>query len=423
MAKLLIDGEHKLAGKVYVNGNKNSALKLLAAALLTDGVTKLTNCPIIHDVSVMGEIVRELGAQVDGLGTRTISINAKNINSFKIGKELSGRVRTAPLLIAPLLLKFGKAEITTHGGCSLGLRLLSTHFKLLADMGALIKKQNGGFLISYKAKPKNRQIFLEEASVTATELGLLLASGIPAETTILDAACEPHVADLAQMLTKMGAKIYGAGTNIIKIVGTKNLKAVTHMVGYDHVEAGTWAILAAATGSRLTIKNTPKEHMGMVCAYIAHFGVANYFSDDTTWEIIPSKLLFDGSIKEVQTRPWPGFPTDLMSPLIVLATQTKGPILCHDWMFEWRMFFVDDLIKMGAKIIVADPHRVVVLDSKKLKGSNLVCKDIRAGMAMVIAALCAKGKSEIEKVEIIERGYEDLVGKLKKIGAKVERLD
>lgn len=423
MAKLIIDGDAVLSGEVSVSGNKNSALKLLAASLLPTGISTLTNCPMINDVSVMGEIVRELGAKVEGLGTNTVTVDPAGVNTFIIGKELSGRVRTAPLLIAPLLLKFGKAEITTHGGCSLGLRLLSTHFKLLTDMGAQIKQKSGGFLISYKQKPANREIFLEEASVTATELGLLLASGIPAETTILDAACEPHVADLAQMLTKMGAKISGAGTNVIKIVGTKKLKAVTHMVGYDHVEAGTWAILAAATGSRLTIKNTPKEHMGMICAYLAHFGVVNHFSDSSTWEIMPSELLFDGSIKEVQTRPWPGFPTDLMSPLIVLATQTKGPILCHDWMFEWRMFFVDDLIKMGAKIIVADPHRVVVLDSKSLKGSNLVCKDIRAGMALVIAALCAKGKSEIEKVEIIERGYEDLIGKLAKIGAKVERLD
>ena len=423
MSKFIIKGGNKLKGSVNVSGNKNSALKLIAASLLGDSTTKLENVPVIVDVSIMAEIVNELGCSVRGIGTNNLTIKPKGVNTHIIGKELSGSIRTAPLLIAPLLLKFGKAQITTKGGCSLGYRLLATHFGLLEDMGAKIKKSNGGYLITFKPTKKKRDIFLEEASVTATELGLILAAGIPSETVISGAACEPHVEDLAEMLIKMGASVEGAGTNTIRIVGKKKLKGVNYTVAPDHIEAGSWAILAACTAGELTIENVKKEDLRMICAYFSHLGVRYSFPTNNTWKIHKSKLKFDGKVKEFQTRPWPGFPTDLMSPFIVLCTQTLGQTVCHDWMWEWRVFFVDDLISMGAKIIIADPHRVIITGRKRLEGDKMVCKNIRAGMAIVIAALAAKGASEIDKVEMIERGYEKLFEKLIKVGADVIKVD
>lgn len=422
MAKLLVTGGTKLTGTVRVSGNKNAALKLLAAALLAKGKTTLTNVPDIHDITVMYQVLEELGCSVAKPQKGTLVIDPSGLNTHIVSKELSGRIRTAPLLIAPLLLKFGKAEITTHGGCSIGYRLLSTHFAMLEALGAKVAQKDGGFKIAFDAKPVKRDVFLEEASVTATELGLILAAGLPSETIISDAACEPHIEDLAAMLTAMGAKVIGAGTNTITITGSTSLKGVTHAVSPDHVEAGTWAIAAATTGGHVKITGARARDLRMIRAYLAHFGVQDKFVKDT-WEIMPSDLVFDGKVKEFQTRPWPGFPTDLMSPLIVLATQTKQPILLHDWMFEWRMFFVDELIKMGAKMVIADTHRVISLEPKRLKAEKLVCKDIRAGMAVLIAALSAKGTSEIDKVEVIERGYEDLLEKFQGLGAQMSRVD
>lgn len=423
MSRFNIKGKTPLSGTIEVSGNKNSALKQIVASLLTDEQTILTNVPRINDFLVMEEIVDKLGAKVHREADNKVTVDPKKLNTHIIEKELSGKVRTAPLLMAPLLLRFGKAQIFTEGGCSIGLRLLSTHFNMLEEMGAKIKSGNGGHLITFNPKPEKREIFLEEASVTATELGLMIASGIPSETVIYDAACEPHIEDLAELLIKMGADIKGAGTNTLYIKGVKNLKGVTHSVQPDHIEAGSWAIAAAVTGGRMTIKNAPQKALRMTSLYLNHLGLKHDFSDENTWEIYPSDLKFDGKIKEFQTRPWPGFPTDLMSPLIVMATQSEGVMLYHDWMYESRMFFVDDLVKMGAKIIIADPHRVVVTGPRKLRGNNMISKDIRAGISVVIAALAAEGESVIEKIEIIERGYHGLLEKLLKLDAKVERID
>lgn len=423
MAKLIIQGGQQLTGSVSVSGNKNSALKLLAATLLTTEKSTISNVPQIHDVEVMAQVMQELGAKVTKDDSNTYTIDPSGVNTHIISKELSGRIRTAPLLIAPLLHRFGKSQITTHGGCSLGLRLLSTHFDLLTQMGAKVSQREGGFDISFTKSAKTRDVFLEEMSVTATELGMLFAAGLPGKTIIGDAACEPHIVDLAHMLTKMGANIKGAGTNTVEITGSHKLSGVSHTVTPDHVEAGTWAIAAAATGSNLIIKGADPEDLRIIRAYMKHLGVQDKITSSGDWEILPSKLEFDGQIKEFQTRPWPGFPTDLMSPFVVLASQTKGAIVCHDWMYEWRMFFVDDLVKMGAKLVIADTHRVVLLEPKRLKGEKLVCKDIRAGIAIVIAALTAKGTSEIDKIEVVERGYENILGKLQGLGVVVERVD
>jgi UDP-N-acetylglucosamine 1-carboxyvinyltransferase len=423
MSKIIINGGNKLEGEIKVSGNKNSALKLMAAAAMLEGVTILDNVPIIRDVDVMAEIMSDLGIEVKGLGTSTLQVDPKGLKTHIIKRELSGKIRTAPLLIAALLHKYGKAKISTPGGCSLGRRLLFTHLNMLRNLGADIEEKEGGFLITWKPKNIKYDVFLEEASVTATELGLLVAAKNPYQTIISDSACEPHVKDLSEMLILAGAKIGGVGTNTLYIKGKKNLKAVKYHVSGDHIEAGSWAVASAVTGGDVTIKGVNKDDLRMICAYFYHLGIKYDFPDKDSWRIYPSKLVFDGKLREFQTRPWPGFPTDLMSPLIVLATQAKGTVICHDWMFEWRIFFVDDLISMGAKIIIADPHRVIVSGPSRLLGNEMVCKDIRAGMAIVIAALAAKGKSTIDNVEVIERGYENLLGKLRKIGGSIDRIE
>jgi UDP-N-acetylglucosamine 1-carboxyvinyltransferase len=423
MSKIIVEGRKKLKGEVVVSGNKNSALKLMAAAAMLDGRTVLRNIPIIGDVDVMAEIMNDLGIKISGLGTSTLIIDSSGLNTHVIKRELSGKIRTAPLLIAALLHKYGKAEISTPGGCSLGRRLLFTHFNMLRSMGGIIDEKDSGFVITWKPKSVKHDVFLEEASVTATELGILIAAKVARRTIISDAACEPHIEDLSEMLNLAGAEIKGAGTNTLEIRGVKDLKAVRYSVSGDHVEAGSWAIATAVTGGDVTIKGINQNDLRMICAYFNHLGVKHKFVKKNSWRIYPSKLVFDGKLREFQTRPWPGFPTDLMSPLIVLATQAKGTVICHDWMYEWRIFFVDDLISMGAKIIIADPHRVIVSGPSKLFADDMVCKDIRAGMAIVIAALAARGKSTIDNVEVIERGYEDLLGKLRKIGASIDRIE
>jgi len=423
MSKIIINGGNKLEGEVKVSGNKNSALKLMAAAAMLDGVTILENVPIIRDVDVMAEIMGDLGIGIEGLGTSTLKIDPKGLKTHIIRRKLSGKIRTAPLLIAALLHKYGKAKISTPGGCSLGRRLLFTHLNMLRNMGADIEEEDSGFLITWKPKDVKCDVFLEEASVTATELGLLMAAKNPYQTNISDAACEPHVRDLSELLNLAGAEIKGAGTNTLNIKGKKDLKAVKYCVSGDHIEAGSWAVASAVTGGDVTIGGVNKNDLRMICAYFDHLGIKYDFPKKDSWKIYPSKLVFDGKLREFQTRPWPGFPTDLMSPLIVLVTQARGTVICHDWMYEWRIFFVDDLISMGAKIVIADPHRVIVSGPSKLFGNDMVCKDIRAGMAIVIAALAAKGKSTIDNVEVIERGYENLLGKLRKIGASIDRVE
>lgn len=423
MSKIIINGGRKLEGEIKVSGNKNSALKLMAAAAMLDGETILGNVPIIRDVDVMAEIMGELGIEIQGLGTSTLTIDPKGLKTYIIKRELSGKIRTAPLLIAALLHKFGKAKISIPGGCSLGRRLLFTHLNMLRSMGADIEEKDSGFLINWKPKNIKYDIFLEEASVTATELGLLIAAKNLYKTTISDAACEPHVRDLSEMLILAGVEIKGVGTSTLDVKGKKDLKAVKYCVSGDHIEAGSWAVASAVTGGDVIIKGVNQTDLRMVCAYFNHLGIKYDFPKKDYWRIYPSKLVFDGKLREFQTRPWPGFPTDLMSPLIVLATQTIGTVTCHDWMYEWRIFFVDDLISMGAKIIIADPHRVIVSGSSKLFGNDMVCKDIRAGMAIVIAALAAKGRSTIDNVEVIERGYENLLGKLRTIGASIEKIN
>lgn len=417
MSKFVVTGGKPLGGEITLSGNKNSALKLIPAAILADSPSTLTNIPNISDVEVMLDLITRLGVKVDREGDK-VTIDPGNISSFDLDPDLSSKFRASVVLAAPLLAKFGKAVVTPPGGDQIGERLLDTHFAMMQKMGVNIERKDGRFFLEWRQK-KAMKIFLDEPSVTATEMCLIMAASMSETTIIEDAAAEPHVIDLCEYLVKMGAKITGIGTNRLTISGGK-LKGAAHKVCPDHIEGGTFAVAAAITHGHLRIKDFDIEKYPMMFNYLSYMGV-KLEMDKGDLLVLPSELV--ASRRKFQTRPWPGFPTDLMSPFIVLATQTKGTVLCHDWMYEWRMFFVDDLISMGANIFIADPHRVIVSGATPLLSDRLFCKDIRAGISVILAALAANGRSEIENIEVVERGYENIDERLRSLGAEIIRIN
>lgn len=420
VSKFIITGGKKLEGRIKAAGSKNSALALIPGALLSDSKVTLTNVPVIRDVSVMLDIASKLGAKVEGKGTDTVTIDPSGLSSYELDPALSQKVRASVLFAAPLLARFGKAVITPPGGDQIGERLLDTHFSMLEEFGVEIKSPDGKHRLEWKKKITPR-IFLEEASVTASEMGLILSASLDGETKIEDAAAEPHVVDLAKMLGSMGADVSGAGTNSLAIKGRSRLSGTQHRVIPDHIDGGTFAIAAAITGGSVEIDDCPRELYDITLHYLRSMGVDVECEENGRLCVKPSGL--KASRRKFQTRPWPGFPTDLMSPFIVLATQSEGTVLCHDWMYEWRVFFVDDLISMGANIFIADPHRVIVTGPTKLHSERLFCKDIRAGVSVILAALAAEGKSEIENAEMVERGYEKIKERFLSLGAGIDRVD
>ncbi|WKZ25938.1 MAG: UDP-N-acetylglucosamine 1-carboxyvinyltransferase [bacterium] len=413
MAKFLITGGNKLSGEIDILGNKNSALKLIPAVLASEEKSVLTNVPNIADVRVLLEIIQKLGAKVNYDGD-VLEIDPSGLNSYEPDPDLCARIRASVVLAAPLLVRFGKAVLTPPGGDQIGDRLLDTHFSMMQKMGVSFERKDGKYFLNWHKKNGGR-IFLEEASVTATEMGLIMASSMSDEVVIEDVASEPHVTDLVNLLTKMGAKISGAGTNTLSVRGGK-LNGAEHRVMADHIEGGTFAIASAITNGKIKINNFEAENYHMILHYLSNMGI-EYKVEKDSLIVLPSNL--KAKRRKFQTRPWPGFPTDLMSPFIVLATQTEGTVLCHDWMYEWRMFFVDDLIGMGANIFIADPHRVIVSGPSKLMADRLFCKDIRAGISVILAALVAEGTSTIENVEVVDRGYQDIENRLKNLGASI----
>ena len=413
MAKFLITGGKKLEGEIDIFGNKNSALKLISAVLVSASKSILTNVPNISDVRVLIEIIEKLGAKTS-FKDNVLEIDATTLNSYEPDPDLCSKIRASVVLAAPLLVRFGKAVLTPPGGDQIGDRLLDTHFSMMQKLGANFRRENGKFYLTWDKKIGGK-IFLEEASVTATEMGIIMASSMNEEVTIEDAAAEPHVGNLIDLLVKMGAKIIGRGTNTLTVSGGK-LNGVEHKVMADHIEGGTFAIASAITGGKIKINNFEVENYHMILNYLGNMGVS-YKIEKNSLIVLPSKLI--ASRRKFQTRPWPGFPTDLMSPFIVLATQTAGTVLCHDWMYEWRMFFVDDLIGMGANIFIADPHRVIISGPTKLMADRLFCKDIRAGISVILAALAAEGTSTIENVEVVDRGYQNIEDRLRTLGASI----
>lgn len=417
MAKFIIQGGQPLNGEIIVAGNKNAALPIIAATTLTDDRCVINNIPNIVDVQVMISILDDLGKKIKRLNEHTFEISG-SINKTSLNEQLTKSLRASILFFAAILIKTGEITMVPPGGCVIGRRNVDSHFDVVTDFGAQIDSNDKNY-IARLIKPRATEIFLKEASVTATENAMLLAANIKGKTVINNAACEPHVADLAQVLIKMGAKVSGAGTNRIEISGEAKLGGFEHNVIPDHIEAGTFAIAAACSEGELIIHNAQIRHLSMVEHILRRLNVNLSFLDDETLQIKPSNLV--SQINKIQVGLWPSFPTDLMSPMIVLTTQAQGITLCHDWMYESRMFFVDKLIAMGAQITQCDPHRVIVAGPTKLKAQELSSPDIRAGIALMIAALTARGTSEIDKVELIDRGYENIEHRLNSVGANILR--
>ena len=393
MAQLEITGGTKLSGQVKVAGNKNSVLPIMAACLLTEETSTIANVPDISDVISMAELLRLCGAQISQVGSK-MTVMAKNIKETDFPPTLTEKLRASVLLLGPLLARVGKVKMGYPGGDIIGRRPLDSHMRAIRVLGAKIEEENDYF-IAHSSRLIGTEIFLQEASVTATENAIMAAVLAKGQTIIKRAASEPHVVDLCYFLIKMGAKIEGVGTNVLKITGAKKLSGATHSIRPDHIEVGTFAILAAVTASKLSISPILKEDLDMILTTLSQFG-ANFKIDGDTLVVSDGKLR---AVEKVVTDVWPGFPTDLMAPMIVLATQAEGVTILHDWMYESRMFFVDKLLSMGAKAEIADPHRVFVYGPTNLRGQRLDTPDIRAGIALVIAALCARGKKQIEKAE------------------------
>jgi len=417
MAKFIITGGNKLEGDFHISGNKNAALPILAATVLTDETCVIRNVPQITDVATMLAMLQDVGKNVERIRNNEIRIAGAATKSV-LDNALVQKLRASILFLGPLLAKTGAATLAPPGGCVIGRRAVGTHFEALTALGAHIIGAEDYYDATLKT-PQANVIFLDEVSVTATENAMMCAAAIPGETVIENAACEPHVADLALVLKKMGAQISGAGSNRLVIHGRKNLHGFEHRIAPDFIEVGTMIIASACTRGHIFIHEAEPKHLRPMLIYLERIGVQAKFCDETTLEVLSSNL--KASSLKIQTRPWPGFPTDLMSPFIVLATQAQGMALCHDWMYESRMFFVDKLIAMGANITQCDPHRVIVIGPTQLRAQKLSSPDIRAGIALVIAALAAEGTSTIDNVELIDRGYENIVARLQKLGAAITR--
>lgn len=418
MAKFLIDGGVALSGYIDVAANKNAVLPMMAACLLTDDDCVLHNVPGIADVATMSAILRELGAQVEELGYHQLRINCAQVSSFHPPAHLVERLRASIVLMGPLLARFGRANMHHPGGDAIGTRSIGTHIHAFAALGTVIEQDDNFYQGRLDRITGDCNIFLDEASVTATENAMLLAVAQPRTTVIRNAACEPHINNLAEMLIKMGAAIEGAGSNVLQIHGQGALRGATETVWPDHIEAGTFAALAAACQGDVTIRNIVPEHLDMVLLVLDKMGV-RYDLGISEMRVRPSEL---HAIPKIQTGIWPAFPTDLASIFIVLATQARGMTLVHDWMYEGRMYFVDKLVQMGANVVLADPHRAVISGTSPLRGREFVSPDIRAGIALVMAALVATGRSEIEHIELIDRGYERIDERLLALGAQIERV-
>jgi len=424
MQKYIIDGNYPLKGKIKASGNKNAALPCLAATLLTTQPVVLKNLPEIEDVYVMLEILQQLGATVQKLADNEYKISVTDIKSDELPCEAAKKVRASILFAGPLLARKGKVILPPPGGDIIGRRRLDTHFLALKELGAQVEID--GFFILQANKLVGQDIFLDEASVTATENTIMASVLAEGETVIRNAASEPHVQDLCKMLNSMGAKISGIGSNILHIQGVKKLHGTEFKISTDYMEVGSFIGLAAVTRSEIEIQDASPENLRMTKLAFAKLGI--FWETDGSTIRIPAgqelKVFLDlgGMLPKIDDAPWPGFPPDLISIAVVVATQVKGTILIHEKMFESRMFFVDKLIGMGARIILCDPHRAVVCGPTRLTGSELVSPDVRAGMAMVIAALCAEGRSTINNVYQIERGYEKLAERLKMLGAKIRTV-
>jgi UDP-N-acetylglucosamine 1-carboxyvinyltransferase len=416
MSILQIEGGPRLSGSVDVEGNKNAALPLLAACMLTTEPCTLTNVPRIKDVEVMAQLLVDLGATVEGVGTSTLRVQCETITKDEPDATLVGRLRGSVLLIGPLLARRGRAHLALPGGDFPARRSIAIHLEALESMGARILP-GPGHVVEVRDGLKPTSIYLYEASVTGTETALLAAAFANGRSEIRNAACEPHVIELCNFLAKMGAGVTGGGTSTIQVDGTPKLGTATHRLWGDYVEAGSWAVVAAITGGEIEVRGARASDLEVVAAVLRRMHIAHELDGDA-FRILKSKPKAAGRIT---TGLWPGFPSDLVSLATVLATQCDGATLVHDWLYELRLFTLEQLSGMGGELFLCDPHRIIVTGPKKLRGRPLDSRDLRSGMALIAAALAADGVSTIAPLETVERGYGNLVEHLKALGAKVER--
>ena len=417
MSILQIEGGQPLSGRIEVEGNKNSALPLMAACLLTEHECVLHNVPRIADVEVMARLLLDVGAEVQGIGTTTLTIRCPRIVKHEPDPVLVGRLRGSVLLLGPLLARCGRARIAPPGGYFPARRSITTHLSALNAMGA---HENDGPQHTLEAPDGLRgvSVYLDEASVTGTETALLAAVGARGDTEIRHAATEPHVVELCVFLKAMGVDISGEGSPRIRIQGSARLRPASHELCGDYIEAGSWAVVAAITGGSMEILGARADDVEVAASVLRRLHVECSF-EDGRMTVSPSKLRAAGRIT---TGLWPAFPSDLVSLVTVLATQAEGRTLVHDWMYELRLFALEQMSGMGADLFLCDPHRIIVTGPRKLRGRVLDSRDLRSGMALIAAALAAEGESRVFPLETVERGYSRLIERLQGLGARVSKL-
>jgi UDP-N-acetylglucosamine 1-carboxyvinyltransferase len=423
MARFIVDGGTPLRGEIHPAGNKNEVLPLIAAALLTDEPVTLHNVPRIRDVRGMLEIASALGATVDEVDAHSVRITG-TIRSTEVPAALAGEIRTSLLFAGPLLARHKKVKLGLPGGDVIGRRRTDTHFLALRALGADLDVERDGYALRTSGL-SGADVILDEASVTATENALLAAVLAKGTTVLHNAASEPHVQQLSRALVNMGARIEGIGTNTITIAGVERLRGIDHTILSDHMEVGSLIGAIAMTHGEATIKNAVPQYLRMTRMVFKRLGVDTEVVGDDLLVKARHRYVIEedigGAIPTIKSQIWPGFPTDLTSIATAFATQAEGTVLIHEWMFPARMYWVGSLESMGATLVLCDPHRVVVVGPSQLYGTDLRSPDIRAGMALLAATLCAKGKSIISNVDQIDRGYEDLDTRLRALGAKIER--
>jgi UDP-N-acetylglucosamine 1-carboxyvinyltransferase len=425
MERFIITGGAPLSGTVVPAGNKNAALPILAASVLTDGVLEIGNVPRIRDVDSMLEILEGIGVSVSWRGENELSLCGAGVDASALEPELAEQIRASFLLAGPLLARLGRAEMPPPGGDFIGRRRLDPHIDGFRALGATCD-YDGTFVLSAPRGLAAADVFMDEPSVMATENVLMAAALTSGSTVISNAACEPHVQDLARLLVKMGAAIEGIGSNVLTVHGAPQLGGASHDIAPDHIEIGSFMALAGVTGGELRIKDTNVQDLRMIRIVFDQLGLQTELDGNDI--IVPGRqrLVVKSDVgdykRKVMDGPWPAFPADLTSIAVALATQAQGSVLIHEWMFESRLVFTDKLAAMGADIVSCDPHRAIVTGPRRLRGARLESPDIRAGMAMLIAALCADGRSEIGSVEQIDKGYERIDERLRELGAQIERV-
>jgi UDP-N-acetylglucosamine 1-carboxyvinyltransferase len=417
MSTLLIEGGKRLSGAVEVEGNKNAALPLLAACLLTPDECVLRNVPRIGDVEVMARLLLDLGAEVQGIGSSTLRVRCPTIAKDEPDHALVGRLRGSVLLLGPLLARKGSARLAPPGGDFPARRTIGTHLEALVSMGARVV-DGPGHQLEVPEGLKPTSIYLYEASVTGTETALLAAAAAPGVSEIRHAACEPHVVELCHFLRKLGAGVTGIGSTTIRVEGGSRLHGTDHTLWGDYIEAGSWAVVGAITGGEIDVRGARAEDMEVVGAVLTRLHV-DCSMDGDVFRVARSRPRAAGRIT---TGLWPGFPSDLISLVTVLATQAEGRTLVHDWLYELRLFALEQMSAMSADLFLCDPHRIIVTGPRRLRGRPLDSRDLRSGMALIAAALAADGESRLAPLETVERGYAHLVDRLQALGANVSKL-